>query len=50
MQIKIDSVKAEIAAVSRKVYLTEDEVSRKKKNCEELEKGMCCRDSSKLLH
>ena len=32
-------MKADIAVVSRKVYLTEDEVSKTKERCEELEKG-----------
>lgn len=40
VQLKIKSVKEDIAAVSRKVYLTQDEVSRKKTRCEELDKGI----------
>ena len=39
VQSKINSVKADIAAVSRKVYLSEDEVSKAKEKCEELERG-----------
>ncbi|KAL9987201.1 hypothetical protein ACROYT_G001466 [Oculina patagonica] len=38
LKLKIDSVKADVAAVSRKVYLTQDDVARKKANCEELER------------
>ena len=40
VQLKIKSVKEEIAVVSRKVYLTQDEVSRKKARCEELDRGI----------
>ncbi|KAK2547813.1 hypothetical protein P5673_032151 [Acropora cervicornis] len=36
--LKINFVKEEIAAVSRKVYLTEDETAKTKKNCDLLEK------------
>ena len=39
VQLKINSAKSDFAAVSRKVYLTEDEVSKKKTMCEELERG-----------
>ena len=39
MQLKINSVKDEIAAVSRKVSLIENETARKSKNCNALEKG-----------
>ena len=40
VQLKIKAVKEEIAVVSRKVYLTQDEVSRKKARCEELDRGI----------
>ena len=40
VELKIKSVKEEIAVVSRKVYLTQDEVSRKKARCEELDRGI----------
>lgn len=40
VQVKIKSVKEEIAAVSRKVYLTQDKVSTKKARCEELDRGI----------
>ncbi|XP_067016617.1 uncharacterized protein [Acropora muricata] len=36
--LKINFVKEDIAAVSRKVYLTEDETAKTKKNCDLLEK------------
>lgn len=39
MLLKINLVKEEIAAATRKVYLTEDEAAKKKKNCDLLEKG-----------
>lgn len=39
VQLKIKSVKEEIAVVSRKIYLTQDEASSKKARCEELDRG-----------
>ncbi|XP_022794172.1 nucleoporin GLE1-like [Stylophora pistillata] len=40
VQLKINSVKSDLAAVSRKIYLTEEEVSKKKAWCEELDKDV----------
>ena len=49
MLLKINFVKEEIAAVSRKVYLTEDETAKTKKNCDLLEKGKN-RTKSETIH
>ncbi|PFX23452.1 Cytochrome P450 1A2 [Stylophora pistillata] len=40
LKLKINSVKSDLAAVSRKIYLTEEEVSKKKAWCEELDKDV----------